>query len=422
MSPAMDTMFDKVIACVDAEDVVERSRQALRIRSISGEEENVARYFVDEMRAAGIQAELQPVPATPNMGPSFNAIGRLKGKGGGKSLMLNGHIDHNPTSDGWTKDPFGGVVEDGWLYGFVHMKAADATYISAVKAVKKAGIEIKGDVVLALVCGELRGGAGTRHALANGVRADYFVLGEPTELDIGLNHTASIVLFIHVLGRSKHFATIDTPGVKGVNAVEKVAKVIAALGASHTPFPPSEAGGWLTHKPAAGFEGLPQLNVGPIRGGIGKTHDNTRPALFPDRCTLTVDFRIVPGMSKDTIRADVERLLGTIAAADPDFRYELEFAQDFFPLPFDAPRDSPVVDSVMAAHRRVHGVDPKPATVLKFAASDASWMAAAGMTGVIYGPTGRYLSRPDERCRTDDLVQAARAYACVIADLCTRDA
>ena len=169
-----------------------------------------------------------------------------------------------------------------------------------------------------------------------------------------------------------------------------------------------------------GSEHLPQLNVGPIRGGIGKTHDITRPALFPDRCTLTVDFRIVPGMNKETIRTDVERLLGKIAAADPDFRYELEFAQDFFPLPFDAPRDSPVVESVTAAHRRVHGADPKPATVLKFAASDASWMAAAGMTGVIYGPTGRYLSRPDERCRTEDLVQAARAYACVITDICTR--
>lgn len=415
----MDAVFDKIMNCVDADEVVELARRALRIRSRSGEEAEVAGYFVEQMRAAGVDAELQPVPASPSMGPSFNAIGRLKGNGGGRSLMLNGHTDHNPTSDGWTKDPFGGVIENGWLYGFVHMKAADATYISAVKAVMKAGIELKGDVILALVCGELRGGAGTRHALENGMRADYFVLGEPTELDIGLNHTASIVLYIHVLGRSKHFATIDMPGVKGVNAVEKAARVIAALGPSHSPFPPSEAGGWLTHRPVAGFEGLPQLNVGPIRGGIGKTHDATRPALFPDRCTLTVDFRIVPGMSKETIRADVDRLLGKIAASDPDFRYELEFAQDYFPLPFDAPPDSAVVHSVKAAHRRVHGADPKPATVLKFAASDASWMAAAGMTGVIYGPTGRYLSRPDERCRTDDLVQAARAYACVIADICT---
>ena len=416
----MSTLLDKAIAAVDADEAIELSRQALRIRSPSGEEADVARFFVERMRAIGLEAELQPVPASHNMGASFNAIGRLKGSGGGPSLMLNGHIDHNPTSDGWTKDPFGGVVEDGWLYGFVHMKAADATYIAAANAVKKAGIALKGDLVIALVCGELRGGSGTRHALETGVRADYFVLGEPTELDIGLNHTASIVAYVHVLGRSKHFATIETAGVKGVNAVEKVAKVIAALGPSHTPMAAPAAGGWLDHVPVAGFEGLPQLNVGPIRGGIGKSHDSSRPALFPDRCTLTVDFRIVPGMSRESIRADLARLLDRIAAADPDFRYEIEFAQDYFPLPFNAPADSPVVRSVVSAHERIHGTAPKPATVLKFAASDASWMQAAGMTGVIYGPTGRYLSRPDERCQTSELVQAARAYASVIADICTR--
>lgn len=410
-----------VLEKVDAEQVVALSQQALRIKSLSGEEEAVACFFVGAMREAGMEADMQPVPASPNMGASYNAIGRVKGAGGGKSVMFNGHIDHNPVCDGWTKDPYGGIVEKGWLYGFVHMKAANACYIAAVDAVRRAGIPLKGDVALALVCGELRGGAGTKEALKQGLKTDYFVLGEPTELDFALNHTASIVLRIHVLGRMKHFATVDTPGARGVNAVEKMAKVIAALGRSHTPIPPPEQGGWIAHKPAKGFEGLPQINIGPIRGGIGAAHDETRPALLPDRCTLIVDVRIVPGMTKETIRADLDRLLGRIAADDADFRYEIEFAQDTFPLPFDAPRNSPIVDSVMEAHRAVNGAPPKEAEVLRFAASDASWLAAAGIQGVIYGPTGRYLSRPDERCETADLVRAAKAYACIIADICNRD-
>jgi acetylornithine deacetylase len=70
------------------------------------------------------------------------------------------------------------------------MKAADATFVSAAKAVMKAGIKLKGDVALALVCGELRGGAGARHALEDGVRADYFVLGEPTNSTSGSLRTA----------------------------------------------------------------------------------------------------------------------------------------------------------------------------------------------------------------------------------------
>jgi acetylornithine deacetylase/succinyl-diaminopimelate desuccinylase-like protein len=78
----------------------------------------------------------------------------------------------------------------------------------------------------------------------------------------------------------------------------------------------------------------------------------------------------------------------------------------------------PVHTAIAAAHRRVHGVLPQWSKVLRFAASDASWMQAAGIPGVIYGPTGRYLSRPNERCEIADLLKAARTYACVMADIC----
>lgn len=410
---------DAALRCLDSEAVIDLARRALCIPSYSGEEANVARFFLSAMTAAGLDATLQPVPASENMGESVNAIGRLKGSGSGPTLMFNGHIDHNPVCDGWTRDPFGGAIERGWLYGFVHMKAACAAYIAAADAVRRAGIPRRGDVVIALVAGELRGGAGTQAALSRGLSADYFVLGEPTEFAIGLNHTASIVVRLRVLGRMKHFATVDAPGSKGVNAVEKMAKVIAAVGPSHTPLPPRGAGGWLSYRPAPGFEGLPQLNVGPISGGIGRDHDTSRPALLPDCCTLILDFRIVPGMSKETIKADLEFLLSGLAADDPDLRYEIEFNRDTFPLPFAASRHSPVVDSVVAAHSHVFGGEPEDATVLKFAASDASWLSAAGIAGVIYGPTGRYLSRPDERCEVIDLVRAAQVYALVIADICT---
>jgi acetylornithine deacetylase len=99
-------LWTEVTRRLNADAIADVARDALRIRSISGEEEDVARFFVKTMKSFGLDAELQRVPATSLMGPSFNAIGRLKGGGGGLSLMLNGHMDHNPVSDGWTKDPF----------------------------------------------------------------------------------------------------------------------------------------------------------------------------------------------------------------------------------------------------------------------------------------------------------------------------
>ena len=408
------------IAAVDETLVVDLSRRALMTPSLSGEERAAAELFAASMDDAGMAAELQKVPGDHYMPESWNAIGRLRGTGGGVSLLFNGHIDHNPVCEGWTRDPFGGVVEDGWLYGFVHMKAADACYVAAVDAVRKAGIELAGDVVIAHVCGELRGGTGTRHALQSGITADYFVLGEPTELEIATNHSALLLFDIHVLGAMKHYATADVPGRKGVNAVEKVAAVIAALGRSHRPLPSRAAGGWLTFEPNNRFSGLPQLNLGSIRGGISRQHDRSRPALMPDVATLTVDLRLIPGMTRDSVAADLRRLLDGIKADDPDFDYEIEFATDMFPHVYDDPPDSDVVKSVVAAHQRVTGRAPRESELLKYAASDASWMSRAGIPGIVYGPTGKYLSRPDERGRIADLVTAAKVYAAVIADLCGR--
>ena len=163
----MTELLERVADRVDRDRVVELARGVLRIPSLSDHEGDVARHLARRMEEIGMAVEVQPVPPNPYMSqPSVNAIGRLKGSGGGPTLLFSGHMDHNPVCDGWTKDPFGAVVEDGWIYGFMHMKSANAAYIAALEAVIAAGVALRGDVVIANVCGELRGGAGTRHALA----------------------------------------------------------------------------------------------------------------------------------------------------------------------------------------------------------------------------------------------------------------
>ena len=83
-------------------------------------------------------------------------------RGGGKSLLFNGHIDTNPATEGWTVDPWGGKVDDKFIYGIgvSNMKAGDAAYFCAVKTLIDAGVKLKGDVVLTYVVGELQGGVG----------------------------------------------------------------------------------------------------------------------------------------------------------------------------------------------------------------------------------------------------------------------
>jgi acetylornithine deacetylase len=411
----------EILRHLDPAATIELARAALRIPSLSGDEKAAAEFFASRMRAVGLQVELQAVPREGQMpGPSYNAVGRLPGSGGGVTLLFNGHLDHNPVCEGWTRDPFGGTVEDGWLYGFVHMKAANAAYLGAVAAAIRAGLALRGDVVVATVCGELMGGAGTRHALRSGLRADYFVLGEPSELELGLRHGAAFLYRVHVRGRMKHYSTVPTPGQAGVHAVEKMVAVLQALGPSHRPLAPPDDGGWVTFVRQPGFEPLPQLNVGSIRGGISREYNASRPALFPDWCTILLDVRAVPGMTVESVRADLDRLLARLAADDPDFRYEIEVPPQGFTEPFVVDPQSPVVRAARDAHHRVTGRPAVDNRSLLTAASDASWLAHAGIPGVIYGPAGKYLSRPDERVHVEDIVTAARVYAVMIADLCTR--
>src|SRR5579862_8887590 len=166
-------------------------------------ERDLAGWMVEQMRALGLDADLQPV-----VDARVNAIGRLQGAGGGHSLLFNGHLDTNPATEGWTVDPWGGLVDDRFIYGIgvSNMKAGDAAYFCAVRTLIEAGVKLRGDVVLTYVVGELQGGVGTVALMKQGLRADYFVNSEPTDLQALTMHAAAFVFSIELIGDTRHLS------------------------------------------------------------------------------------------------------------------------------------------------------------------------------------------------------------------------
>src|SRR5882724_9181220 len=163
----------------------------------------LAGWMAGQMRGLGLEAELTPVE-----GERVNAIGRLRGSGGGKSLLFNGHIDTNPVTEGWTVDPWGGKVDDKFIYGIgvSNMKAGDAAYFCAVKTLIDAGVKLKGDVILTFVVGELQGGVGTLAAIRQGVKADYFINSEPSDLQAITMHACAFTFVIELVGNTRHLS------------------------------------------------------------------------------------------------------------------------------------------------------------------------------------------------------------------------
>jgi len=398
---------ERVLAAVDEKRLVETLQRMVRQPSYpqtAGEGE-LASFLGDLLRDRGLDVELQEL--SPGR---YNTLGWLRGTGDGASLMLNGHIDTNPAGEGWTKDPFGGDVEDGFLYGIgvSNMKAADAAMIEAATAVVQSGVDLRGDLCVALVCGEILGGQGSAHMMRAGTRTDHFIVGEPTELSILTLHAGPIEFWINVIGRMRHMTRVE----ESVSAIDKMYKVIERLKTMT-----------FSHAEDPRYASLNQLLVGAIRGGMTREYVDWQPSMVPDFCTIKVAGRIAPTQTNESAVADVVNALEELRAEDPDLEFEVTLnpVKEFM-APFEVSLDEPFVRRLIQTHQEVTGVPPVAGDVAPYRiyGTDAGHIVrhAPGMIGVVCGPGGKYNTMPDERVEITELVDAAKIYALSILDVC----
>ena len=411
----MDTSIEqRVLAQLNEREIIALAGDLVRIPSFCPDETPVARFLAGYFETRGYDVELQEVEPG-----RFQTIATLRGTGGGQSLMFNGHLDINSLMLGGTRDPWTPIVEGRRLYGHgvQNMKGGVAAMIAAAEAVRRAGVTLRGDLVVACVAGETQGGEGTHHLIQLGVRVDGAVLPEPYGIDHLVTVHGGIVHFaIHTYGVTGHISQVE----KTVHAIHHMTRVIDAL--KNVRF---------TYKPRPDLPALPRLNVGSVIGGRGSTYVLTEPPYVPDLCTAIVDVHFVPGQTVDSILADIRRVLEPLREADPQLQYEIEVPPPAFfkgrrrlvMEPVDVPTDAAVVRSVARNHERVTGRAPKSVGALlplSYSAGDACWLWRAGVPCVYYGPATGFQERgPDgSYILIDEMVSAARVLALTALDFC----
>lgn len=341
-----------------------------------------------------------------------NLITRLRGAGGGRTLMLNGHLDTKPVGDArplWLSDPLAPDIRDGCLYGLgsSDMKAAVAAMVFAALAVREANPELAGDLVLAFVADEEAGGAlGSKFVapLLKGVDAG--LIGEPSgwEYDWQGLHLVSrgVCGFrIRVQGTQMHSSLSDR--LPSVNASRQMAELMCSL--------PDELALECEPHPLDGS--TPTLNVGVlVTGGV---YFGVVPGLAEFAC----DLRTLPGMTQASVKRALSRWLESQRQRIPGLDAELRFEPQLgWVPPAEIDRDHPLVVAARRAAAEVLDTEP-PLSVFP-GGTDAPWFEGAGIATIpSFGPgILTHAHGPNEFVRLESVHQAARIYARIAAAYC----
>jgi len=356
-----------------------------------------------------------------------NLVASFKGSGGGKSLILTGHIDTVPFGkvEGWIKagsDPLSGKVVDDKLFGrgACDMKSGIVAMCKAYEAIRRSGISLRGDLVIESVVGEetFDHALGTSAAINRGYKANAAILTEPTSLSIQPVSTGVILFRLTIEGKATHATARDLMiraggggDEVGVNAIEKAIKVIGLLRELEEQ--------WAFTKKH------PLFNPGhfTIHPGIidGAPHGHRYVAVVPDYCNVDYAIMYNPSESFDAVKKEVEEYVLTGCQLDtwlskhpPRFEWQGDWP------PGEIPPSHPICTTLSQAYRRVHDSEPRisgfPAPV------DAPFLDLAGIPTVIFGPGNLPQAHAeDEYVEVDQLIRATKTLALAIMGWCGVD-
>ncbi len=415
-----DLVMDRLAQQQD--DLVEIIRALVAFPSMYGQEREAQQYFANRLAELGGEVDLwEPDAGILKEHPAYTSsredfsnspvqVTRFKGAGGGRSLLLCGHMDVVPPGSGkWSMDPWQGEFKDGKIYGrgTADMKGGLGAVYLALKTIIQSGIRLKGDVFFATTVDEECGSTGALAVLERGYRADACLIPEPTGLELYTATTGSVWFRIRVPGKAAHAGM----AYKGVNAIYKSIKVIESLRELE-----EDRRIRLMHPL---YTDLPIpfcLNVNTIAAG-------SWPAVVPPEAILEGRMGVSPDETIEEARAELENALAMCAAGDPwlkDHPPEVEY----MPCRWNSgyiPEDHPFtqilktsVEEFCNAPAKISGMGP--------CSDSGTFIRFGDIPAVNFGPRSMAMAhQTDEHVDVDSAMKVAQVTASVLMEWCGVD-
>ena len=361
------------------------------------------------IKAFGFDAEKHPVPEAEVRGYGMESITNLivrrhyGNKGEGRTIALNAHGDVVPPGEGWTKDPYGGEIEGGKIYGRASAvsKCDFASFTFAVRALESLNAPLKGSVELHFTYDEEFGGEmGPGWLLKKGLTKPDLLIAAGFSYEVVTAHNGCLQMEVTVHGKMAHAAIPDT----GIDALQGAVHILNALYAQNA----------LYQQVTSTVEGIqhPYLNVGRIEGG-------TNTNVVPGKVMFKLDRRMIPEENPVEVEANIRKVIADAAAGCKGITVDIKrllLANSMRPLP----GNKPLVDAIQKHGAVLFGqAIPAMGTPLY---TDVRLYAEAGIPGVIYGAGPRtvlesHAKRADERLELEDLRRATKVIARTLRDL-----
>lgn len=390
--------FRKIESYLDENEAIDILKSIVQIdsRTNSKNENNIIEYWESKY------SELGTINKIHNTNDNrLNLISNLNFSDNHKTIIFNGHLDTNHIGSGWTSDPFGGEIKDNYIYGLgvSNMKASMAAMFYCAKILTKIGLD-KGKIIFTSVLGELQGGVGTKALLDNGLKGDFFINGEPTDLNFMTIHAGTYSFIINIIGETRHLSKRDE-ATDATIILNKIVNDITNLDIT-------------TNIKDNDEKKLNIIHIGSVRSGLGENFSDDRPPQVSDNAIIYGSVRFTNFDDITHINYQIEQITSKYNSLykNADIKFTIQSNNPIMP-PIKTNLSKNTINLINKSNKLIKNSNAIIGQILPYSlyGTDAGHLVnKLKIPGFVMGSGGKYNTQPDERVLLDDYINNIKLY------------
>ena len=394
----LNNHLQKIDSYLDRNEAISILKSIIQIdsRTNTKNENNIIEYWESKYSELGTNNKIHKTDDN-----RLNLVSNLNFSDNHKTIIFNGNMDTNHIGSGWTTDPFGGEIKDNHIYGLgvSNMKASMAAMFYCAKILTKIGLD-RGKIIFTSVLGELQGGVGTKTLLNNGLKGDFFINGEPTDLNFMTIHAGTYSFIIKIIGETRHLSKRNE-ATDATRILNEILNDITSLDIT-------------TNIKDNDEKQLNIIHIGSVRSGLGENFSDDRPPQVSDNAIIYGSVRFTNFDDITNINNQITQIISkyNIIYKNADINFTIQSNNPIMP-PIKTNLSKNTINLINQSNKLIKNSNSIIGQILPYSlyGTDAGHIVnKLKIPGFVMGSGGKYNTQPDERVLLDDYIDNIRLY------------